>query len=244
MLCAGYAGAVSHEKDMVSNPNLISDIAQRCKSNGLRSLSKGERGALRNLFRKEIRKVAFKPNNSKPSKVLNEFCDHVINEFGATAQVKVVIDSQPYLRKTARRLSNHPLPLASLILYAAWIEHWVNMMVTVAMLRNGCTPDEPLQFLKTQPRFEEKLEKLAKTLGINKIPKKTRDGLIEVIQLRNRHLHFPWEGKSSRNVNKDSQTVRSTVNRCEKILENALSFEHEYFDAPHAKLVSAVFRLR
>ena len=101
-----------------------------------------------------------------------------------------------------------------------------------------------LQFLKTQPRFEEKLDKLVNALGINKITKKTRDGLIEVTKLRNRHLHFPWEGKSSRNVNKASQTVRSTVKRCEKILEDALSFEHEYFDAPHAKLLSAVFRLR
>lgn len=229
---------------MDSNPNLLPDIAQRCKSSGLRSLSNTERGVLRNLFRKEIRKAVFKPNHSKPSKVLDEFCDHVIHEFGTEAEVKVVIDSQPYLRKTARRLSNHKLPIASLILYAAWIEHWVNMMVTVAMLRNGCTPDEPLQFLKTQPRFEEKLDKLAKALGINEITKKTRDGLIEVIKLRNRHLRFPWEGKSSRNINKNSQTVRATVNRCEKILENALSFEHEYFDAPHAKLVSAVFRLR
>ena len=73
--------------------------------------------------------------------------------------------------------AGHDLPNAAMTRVhlhgnAAWIEHWVNMMVTVAMLRNGCTPDKPLQFLKTQPRFKEKPDNLAKALGINEITKR------------------------------------------------------------------------
>lgn len=229
---------------MVSDLNSLSDMAQRCKSDGLRSLSKDERREFKKLFKKEIRKCAFKPQHNNPYKVLQEFCDHVIQEFGTITKIKVVIDNQPYLRKIAKRLSNHKIPVASLILYAAWIEHWTNMMITVAMLRKGYTPTDPLNYLKTQPRFKDKLDKIANELGIKEINKKTRDGLIEVVKIRHRQLHYPWEGESSKKVNRNSQTVRAIVNKCEKILENALSFEYKYFDKPYEKLVSAVFRIR
>jgi len=229
---------------MVPHPPSLADLARRCKSGGVRALSRPERREFKTLFEKEIRKLAFKPRSSNVRKILAQFCDHVVCGFDATAQPVVVMYSRPYLRRTARRLTKHRVPTASLILYAAWIEHWVNIMVTVAMLRSGKMPNKPLQFLKTQPRFDDKLKKLASALGLTSLPKKIRDSLIQVVKQRNQHLHFTWEGKSPERVRRDETTVRGIVNRCEAILDAALAFEYQQFDAPHAQLVSSVFRLR
>jgi len=229
---------------MVAHPTSLADLARRCKSGGLRALSRSERQEFRALFEKEIRKCAFKPRCSNAHEVLTQFCDHVVRGFNATAQPRVVTDSRPYLRRTARRLAKHRVPTASLILYAAWIEHWVNIMVTVAMLRSGKAPIEPLRYLKTQPKFDDKLKKLACVVGLTALPKKIRDSLIQVVKTRNEHLHFTWEGKSPERSCKDENTVRVIVKRCETILDDALAFEHQQFDAPHAQIVSSVFRLR
>jgi hypothetical protein len=117
-------------------------------------------------------------------------------------------------------------------------------MVTVAMLRSGKAPIEPLRYLKTQPKFDDKLKKLACVVGLTALPKKIRDSLIQVVKTRNEHLHFTWEGKSPERSCKDENTVRVIVKRCETILDDALAFEHQQFDAPHAQIVSSVFRLR
>lgn len=117
-------------------------------------------------------------------------------------------------------------------------------MVTVGMLRAGKAPTEPLQYLQTQPRFDDKLAKLASVLGLTALPKKIRDSLIQVVKRRNEHLHFVWEAKSPERSRKDAETDRGIVNRCENILDDALSFEYQQFDAPHAQIVSSVFRLR
>jgi len=229
---------------MAPHPSSLADLARRCKSQGLRALSRYEKRALRVLCAKEMRKRAFQPQASRPRKVLAEFCDHVIRSFDASAAPVVVIDNQPYFRRIARRLSKQDVPLASLILYAAWIEHWVNMMVTVAMLRGGNVPSVPLAFLKTQPKFKEKLVKLASAVGINELPKKLRDALLEVVKLRNRYLHFGWEGLPLRQVRNDLKTLGAVVKRCERLLDKAQAFEHQHFDAPYSQLVSRVFRVR
>lgn len=155
-----------------------------------------------------------------------------------------MVDSRPHLRRNAKRLAKQSVPVASLILYAAWIEHWVNMMVTVAMLREGKAPSQALQYLKRQPRFKDKLVDLDKSLGVAALPKKLRDNIIQVVCLRNGHLHFVWEGKSPKRLPKNVETLRSVVSRCEAILDDAARFGFEQFDAPYVKLVSSIMRTR
>jgi hypothetical protein len=228
---------------MLAHPNSLADIARRCKAGGIRALPRGERREFRGLLQKELRKCAFRPVSIRPTEVLREFCDHVIGGFDVSAKPVAVVDSQPYLRRNAKRLAKQSVPVASLILYAAWIEHWVNMMVTVAMLREGHAPGKPLQCLKSQPRFKDKLAILAKSLGVA-LPKKLRDAVIQVVDLRNGYVHFVWEGKAPRRISKDVGTLQSVVARCETILEDAARFEFERFDAPYVKLVSSTMRVR
>jgi hypothetical protein len=124
------------------------------------------------------------------------------------------------------------------------MEHWVNMMVTVAMLREGHPPGKPLQYLKSQPRFKDKLATLAKSLGVAALPKKLRDAIIQVVDLRNGYVHFVWEGKAPKRISKDVSTLQSVVSRREPILEDAAGFEFRHFDAPYVKLVSSTMRVR
>jgi len=229
---------------MAVHPASLAEIAQRCKLGGLRALSRSEKQEFRTLLRKELRKCAFEPRSSIASQVLGEFCDHVIRGFDASANPVSVLDSQPYLRRNAKRLSKQTIPLASLILYAAWIEHWTNMMVTVAMLRRGDSPSKPVQYLKSQPRFKDKLDTLANALKIAALPKKLRDAIIQVVDLRNVHLHVLWEGRSPPHLRRDLTTMRAVVNRCESILGDATQFEYQHFDTSYADLVSSVMRVR
>lgn len=230
--------------NMVPVPSSLAEIARKCKIDGLRGLSAMERRQLRALLQKELRKCAYVPKASRPREVLLEFCDHVIRGFDVSANPVVVIDSLPYLHRNAKRLSKQQPPVASLILYAAWLEHWVNMMVTVAMLREGHSPSKPQQFLQSQPRFRAKLETLAKSLNLAALPKKLRDAIIQVVDLRNGYVHFLWEGRSPQRLGRDSQTLRAVVNRCEVVIADSKRFEYKHFDAIYEPLVASIMRVR
>jgi hypothetical protein len=228
---------------MVSLPTTLAEIARKCRTNGLRFLSTIERKQLRTLLQKELRKRSYIPTVSRPREILLEFCGHVIRGFDASANPVIVIDSLPYLHRNAKRLSKQQPPVASLILYAAWLEHWVNMMVTVAILREGHSPNKPQEFLKSQPRFKDKLSMLAKSLKLTSLPKKLRDAIIQVVDLRNWYVHFLWEGQSHQRLGRDIQTLHSVVNRCELLIAESKRFEYEQFDAMYVPLVARVMRV-
>ena len=112
----------------------IVEIAMRVRVAGIDSVRVEDEAELHELFRKEVRKKAFDPTGMPEARALDRFCSHVLDEFSSASAPVVVYDILHVLRTRAKPALATDSTVPNLILYATWIEHWLNMLITVAML--------------------------------------------------------------------------------------------------------------
>ncbi len=219
----------------------LPELASKCLTSGLGGLTHEEFSALRDFFRKEIRKGAYRPQAATPAGTLEDFCKRL----AAVDSVAVVsvIDYQLYLRRHALALASagEPMPLASLILYATWAEHWLNMMITVGMLRQQKLEQEVAEYFAARPRFKDKVDLLGSPLNMSPPPTSLRATLIQLVKTRNSYVHYNWEGRQSRELRKEHDGVRALVGRAEALLDGLITYERSVLDAPFDELVEKVF---
>jgi hypothetical protein len=192
------------------------------------SLSANERDELRSLFMKEARKGAFRPTGTGADAIRQEFCEHVVREFGPS--VLTVIDALPYFRRKAKEQLGDQIPLASLLLFATWIEHWVNVVITMGMLRRGQSEADVDAYFKVRCPFVDRMAHL-QSLCANPLPDKPRGWLIQVMKTRARYHHYIWKGAPDRLVQKDLKGIAALMRRGDAMIEDLLAFEHLEFDA-------------
>lgn len=207
----------------------VTEYAKRCARDGLDSLTESEVDELRSLFMKEVRKGAFRPAGDDPAEVRVEFCNHVQREFGPS--VLTVIDALPYFRRKADEQLDDEIPLASLLLFATWIEHWVNVLITMGMQRRGQTEVAIDAYFKVRRPFVDKVPHL-QSLCANSLPDKPRGWLIQVMKTRARYHHYIWKGAPDRLVQKDLKGIVALMHRGDRMIEGVLTFEYSEFDAP------------
>lgn len=219
----------------------LAEVARKCRRDGIGALSPTERQLLSTLFEKETRKGAFKVFSSDPDEVLASFCDHVEAEFSQSSDVLVAADFLLYLKRKATEQASESVPLASLILLAAWLEHWTNMVISVGMLRRGSTVKEIEEYFAAQPSYECKLRQLGAALGITQLPKTLFDWAMQVMKTRNRYLHYTWTGRGEQQLYRDVRGISALVRKGEAKLDVLSKYEHENFDAPFAELTKRIF---
>lgn len=217
----------------------LSELARRCLEHGLNSLTESEERALHRIFRNETRKGAYRPWGVGAEDILRDFCQYVAANFSMPYTVLHVIDFQPLLRRRARAASRAKVPVTSLVLFATWVEHWLNMMVTVAMLRSGYGESEIERFFAPQPGLTKKLQFLENDLHLGKLPK--RDQLINLVTTRNRFVHYTWRGRPAGEVQSELGNIRSTVRRADSLLVELIAFERATFDAEFSALAASMF---
>lgn len=216
----------------------LARLAEKALAGGWTSLSLDEQEALRSLFYKETRKGAFHPIDDD-AETFASFLRHVSNAFAPGAYLTVV-DFLPYFQEIALAHAGDRWPLASLILYAAWIEHWVNVLIAMGVLRSGGTDAGLKSYFATQPRFEDKISKV-RELSRSAPPKKEFDWLVQIMKTRNDYLHYTWEGRSQRALDQSLRGIGPLVRKAEKMIAGLLAFEHTEFDAPFEDLAARIF---
>lgn len=216
----------------------VAQLASRCITDGPDALNSAEREELRALYMKEARKGAFRPPDGDVDLVRRRFCEHVQREFNSSTLL--VIDALPYFRRKAREQADDDVPLASLILYATWIEHWINVLISIGMQRDGATEADVEAYFKTQPRSKAKVERL-KSLSRAPLPEKEFGWLLQVIKTRGRYHHYSWAGRPRGWVEKDGKGVAALIRRAEQMIDRLLAFEHAEFDASLLPLAFKIF---
>jgi hypothetical protein len=164
----------------------------------------------------------------------------VRREFGSPEQVMTVLDCLPYFRRKAREQADDPTPLASLMLYAAWLEHWVNVILAMGLQRRGKAETEVQSYFDKQPRFEDKIAQL-KLVCSQSPPKKELDWLQQIVKSRNRYHHYSWRGVPAAKLTKDLKGITAAIRKAEVMLDGLLAFEHRDFDAQWTALAARLF---
>jgi hypothetical protein len=216
----------------------VAELAALCLSAGLEALSPAELDEMRGLYMKEARKGAFRARSGDVAAIRQAFCEHVQREFNSSTLL--VIDALPYFRRKAREQSGDATPRASLILYATWIEHWINVLISIALQRDGATEADVEVYFQSRPRSKSKVERL-KSLCRTALPSKELGWLLQVIKTRARYHHYSWAGRPKPWVEKDQKGVAALVRRAEPMIDGLLAFEHAEFDAPLLPLAFAIF---
>jgi hypothetical protein len=213
-------------------------IARKALNAGVSSLQPGERDVLHALFIKETRKGAFKPDGNDDH-VLGAFLQHVEQGF-APGNYLTVVDFLPYFRQIARSHEADQTPLASLIIYAAWGEHWVNVLIAMGSLRAGVSDAEVQAYFATQPRFEDKMSRV-RAQSVTELPKKEFDWLVQVMKTRNDYLYYTWAGRAERALTQSLRGIGPLVRKADRMIEGLLAFEQRDFDAPFEGLALRLF---
>ena len=183
-----------------------------------------------------MRKGAFQPRNGD---VLTQFCKHVCAEF---AKPMVVYDYLGYFRRRALATSrSKSVPIVALVLYATWLEHWLNMVITVAMLRRRDSEPKLEAYFAKRPHFKTKLGLLGASMKLPPLPKSEYDLAIKVVHLRNGYVHYAWRGLSPSKLAKHRANVRDVVSKCKTLLPALRRYEATALDAPGDALAKKLF---
>ena len=215
----------------------ITDIAKQCLNKGLSSLSAEDEHELYIFFRKEVRKNAFKIQETNTINILKAFCQYII----ADSEVLRVMDFQLYLRKCAKDLSAARPPIASLVLYATCVEHWLNMMLTVAKLRQGNSPSTVGAYFDTGPKIKERLKLLGPISGLSEFPDSLKIFTYELVGRRNDYVHYSWQGLKPEKVEDLHTKIHALVQKAEVRLDEMRLYEWDNFDKQYDTQAMSIF---
>lgn len=222
-------------------PSFGTLAAQRCLREGIAALSAREQRALAILFRDETRKGAFQPPTTD---VLNCFCQHIVTEFPQQHTTQVVYDYLPYLRRRAGLAArSRSLPLVALVLYATWLEHWVNMVITVATLRNRIPQADVDRYFDGHPRFEDKLTELGAALSLPTLPAALRGQVTKLMKCRNDYVHYTWQGYHIGGAHRRHANLRNIVKQAPPLLKTLREWEFDALDARFKAMSRRLFPL-
>jgi hypothetical protein len=192
---------------------------------GLEAALEWERQGLANLFVKEVRKGAFRPSEGKDDEGLRrDFLLHVQQEFVDSEDVKEVIDFQPRLLASARLLASRPHPIEAVILYATWMEHWLNALLLTTMLKRDMTEAHALQLIR-QANMEAKLGGLWALAQLPPLPEEHIKRIRFLAEVRNEHVHYKWKGQDPDVLYGPSSRLALAVSDIEQTIQDLVNFE-------------------
>ena len=218
----------------------IVEIAIRCKVAGLKGLSVEERQELCDFFCKEIRKGSFRIPDDDSENIIRQFCEYIEAET-ANEEMLVVIDFHQVLKNAAENLSKESVPISALILYASLVEHWLSMLIVVALTKRGDNRLSIDKFLKAYWTISEKLACLEDKLGFSALQPDTRKFIDDLMRLRNDHVHYKWNALSKEENLALRKDIRDVVSSAPKHISTLKTYEFVNLDAVYIPALKKIF---
>jgi hypothetical protein len=207
---------------------------------GLDGALEWERLGLADLYVKEVRKGAFRPSEGiGDDQLRRDFLLHVQREFVDSEDVKEVLDFQPRLLASARLLASRPHPIEAVILYATWMEHWLNAVLLTTMLRKRMTESHSLQLIR-QSNMDAKLGGLWSLIELPALPEEHIRRIKFLAAVRNEHVHYKWEGRDPDVLYGPTSRLTLAVADMDRTVQDLVDFEINLF-APEIAAASRLF---
>jgi hypothetical protein len=201
---------------------------------GLAALDEHERRHLAFLFAGDVRKGEFALGGEDDLDMRKRFCAHARHTF-LEGEWRVALDHRDTIESQARALSAERRPLAAIILYSTWVEHWLNAVVVTAAIRCGVSSDDSEQIVRDAP-LRAKSTWLLQLAGLPPLAEEHRRAILGLTELRNAYVHYKWTGRTPEELAQEEVRLRQTVDRCEPLLEYLRKYEAEHIsgDIPAA----------
>jgi hypothetical protein len=125
----------------------------------------------------------------------------------------------------------------SATLYAIWIEHFVNGIISRMFERRGHGDDVALPFIK-ELRLVSKVTALWRLLGLPALSEDEIKVMNRIIEFRNAFVHYKWSAKEAQAVDDRRAQVQSAINEAPRLisaLQAAESFT--YWNGRESELI-------
>ncbi|QUR69242.1 hypothetical protein [Mycobacterium spongiae] len=106
------------------------------------------------------------------------------------------IDHRDSLLEKARLHATAGLHEIALILYATWIEHSINAIISRGLERKGISSKSTLTLLKEVRNQKAKITALWEVAGIPAMDAELAASIQRIADLRNAFVHYKWHGES------------------------------------------------
>jgi hypothetical protein len=219
----------------------LNHLVRKFEKLGSEGLASNERAYLAFLFAGDVRKGALSIAGLPANDARQAFCDHARRVLEA-GEFKVVLDYRDSIARQARELASEKRPLASLILYATWIEHWFNAVLATSVIARGSTDQDAVHLVRDAP-FRAKVGWLLKLCGLPDLEAERRKAILDLTDLRNAFVHYKWVGRTPEDLEKEENRLREIVNAAHDLLEYLRSYERTHLSGDMPALAKDLFEI-
>jgi hypothetical protein len=217
----------------------LAHLIDRFESGGHEVLEESERAYLAFLFAGDVRKGEFAVEGEDDVATRKRFCAHVRRSF-VEEQLHVVLDHRDAIATQAKALVDERRPLASLILYATWVEHWLNAVLVTHAIRRGLSPDQSEQIVR-DAQLRAKITWLLQLAGLPPLEDEHRKAIVALTDLRNAYVHYKWSGRTPEELAQEEERLRETVHRCEALLDYLRDYERDHISGEMPEAAKRLF---
>ena len=190
----------------------------------------------------EARKGDFRPEKKvAPDTLRTQFLDHLQKHFVDWEDVKTVFDFTKELLTGARTLApGRTHPIAAVVLYATWAEHWLNAILLTRAQKLGRTSLEADAMIRSA-RFPDKVGWLWNMLALPPLDGDHLKKLRTLNSTRNYYLHYRYEGGDPDKLLVGESELAAALVDIEATVKYAQTFELDEILAEEVAVASAAF---
>jgi hypothetical protein len=140
------------------------------------------------------------------------------------------IDHMGELLGEARRYARAGKAQMACLLYATWLEHWLNSLVADLARRRRFHDTEISALLRDVP-YKAKPTWLLRLLGFPPLSEKHVRSIVEIGEIRNSFVHYKWRlhDVDSDELKKEGERARRVAEQAEHAIRYLRSVETKYF---------------
>jgi len=121
------------------------------------------------------------------------------------------------LKEAKKYLSSNNYQL-TIVLYATWIEHWINDIIQFAGIQKGLNNKEIISLIKSVNN-ESKYSWLLPLFDLPRISEPYKKKIKKVIDLRNSFIHYKWTTKTEEEMDKEDKEYEKACIDAVKIIK-------------------------
>ena len=148
-------------------------------------------GILARMFEYAVQNGEVSVEGKSESQIHDEYAAFLV-QLASVDEFRPVVDHTPDLLRIARRISRDDDSRLATLLYATWVEHWVNGLVRSVCQRRGMPIDDVVEVVR-ETSLRSKTGWLLRLLGLKPLAPSHRNAILRLAELRNSFVHYKWK---------------------------------------------------
>ncbi|MFE2075157.1 hypothetical protein [Streptomyces misionensis] len=163
---------------------------------------------------------------STPEEVTRE--DGRPNSAGVDREVSWSPTHQEDLSEEADRFLDRGKDELAILLYATWVEHWINRIILMCSIGEG-TPPELATALIRSCRLELKIGKVWTSLGMPRFDKELARRISRLMEARNGFVHYKWTHHDEESLDKENEDAKNKAREAKETVRLLTALEDAVF---------------